>query len=132
MSKSRNGSNQKVSWAQAFRDIVIASMRYGQFPFFGFLALLGMAIWKMPGQDVSRLMFTIVEYLSRGYFMGYVLFGLSTGGWFIHAKRQRALINSEMDRIAKEKSELQQQLLGAKIESSRLNKGKVQTKKEAK
>ncbi len=118
MANVRGGGNGKVGVMQAFRDVAIASMRYGQFPYFILFVILAIAFWRMPGGDVSKMMFLIVEYLRQGYLIGYVLFFGALVGWFYHARYQRRLINPEMDRIAEEKSKLQKKSLGDGVESS--------------
>jgi len=93
-------ANQPSSgpWANAFRDILVASINKGQFP----LAILGLIamslIWRMPPEDVSKLMFRIVDGLERGVLLGYGLALVAIGGWFVHARYQRRVISVELSR----------------------------------
>lgn len=98
--------------------VLIASMSKGQAPLFVVAGLVAMMIWKMPGEDVSKLVFGLVEALERGYFVGYVISVVTTAGWFLHAKYQRKAITSEMQRIADERNRLQDRQTVHVIESS--------------
>ncbi len=108
-----------MTFAQAVRDVLIASMRYAQFPFAMLGLLAGIIIWRMPPDDLSKLLFRLIEDFENGSLLGYALFGLAIIGWFYTVRRQRKLIASEMDRIGEQKSKLQEQLLGNKIQSSK-------------
>lgn len=109
-----------MSASQAIRDVLIASMNKGQFP----LALVGLiiiiSIIKMPPDDVSKLVFSITDMLINGYILGYLLFLVTVISWFIHAKLQRRIFSSEIERMAEEKSTIQQTVLrGNNLKSSK-------------
>ena len=93
-------------------------MSKGQFP----LAIAGLIvivmILKMPGDQVSQLMFTIIEKLERGHLLGYALFVATVVGWFFHARHQRRIIDAEVTRLSNERTRLQRAHLGARVESS--------------
>lgn len=112
----------KFSWANAFRDIVVRSIDRGQFLFVA-LWLMGMVILiKMPGEDVSKMMNAILERLERGELFAYVVNLLVLGGWYFHARWMRKQAAHEFDRIGTEKSRLQDQLTGLKLEGSKARK----------
>jgi hypothetical protein len=124
MAKQRSQSaSRSVSsaWASAFRDIFVASINKGQFPF-AILGLIAMSlIWRMPPQDVSKLVFRILGAVERGALLGYLLAFFAIAGWCIHAKYQRRVISAELDRVAAQRNELQTKNLGAqRIKSSRV------------
>jgi len=117
-SGNRNQRPQKVGIAQSVRDVLIASMNKGQFPL-ALLALITLAVlYKMPGEDVSRLVFTYATDLANNGIIGYVLFGITALSWFVHAKWQRRKINREMARMGREKTKWQEIALGKKLETS--------------
>lgn len=93
-------------------------MSKGQFP----LAICGLIIivmiLKMPGEHVSKLVFTIIDKLEQGYLFGYLLFVGAVVGWFFHARRQRRIIDAEMTRISNERTRLQRAQLGTRVQSS--------------
>jgi len=94
--------------------VLIASMSKGQAPLFVVAGVIALMIWKMPGPDVSKLVFRLVDAFETGYLVGYGLFVFALVGWFLHAKHQRQTIVSEMNRITEERNRLQ----GPDIESS--------------
>jgi hypothetical protein len=110
---------QKVTIAQAVRDVLIASMNKGQFP----LALLVLVIlaflFKMPPDDVSRLAFELFQNIVNGKLLGYILGGGATIGWLGHSKWQRRVLSAEIERISLERNDLQMKLLGDNIRSSK-------------
>ena len=119
---AKGNSNDQVSFWQMVRDVLIVSMNKGQFP----VALIGMVfivmLFKMPGADVSKLMFEILDDLKRGYLAGYGLGSATTIGWFFHAKKQRSMFANEMKRITAERNKIQEAKIGSKLKSS--GKGK--------
>lgn len=97
LSQSANRSSSGP-WATAFRDILVASINKGQFPLaiFGLIAMS--LIWRIPSEDVSTLVFRIVDGLERGVLLGYGLALVALGGWYIHARYQRRVISVELSR----------------------------------
>lgn len=107
-----------MSWAQALRDMVVSAINRGQLPVFGFFLVLLMLFFKMPAEDVSKLVFEILESLRHGELVAYVLLTVACVGWFTHARTMRRLFSAEAERIGREKSALQSRLAGVKFESS--------------
>lgn len=86
----------RFGFAEMLRDVLVASISRGQFPF----ALLGMvtlmAILKMPSADVSRLVFRVVEILSDGQWLGYAFAVLFLLGWAGHV----SVLRHALERVA--------------------------------
>lgn len=115
--KPRKGQ-QSVTWAQAFRDVVIASMNRGQLPILGIIGVVLVLIYRMPEQDVSVLVMEIVSSLKKGEGYAYILEGVTIGGWFLHAKLMRKVFSTEAERIGREKSHAQSKAAGTNFKSS--------------
>lgn len=85
----------QVTWAQAFRDVLVASINKGQF----LVAIVGIIflvmVVKMPEQDVSKLAFKIVEDLKTLHLLGYALFFVTLGFWYLHAQLMRRLLHGK-------------------------------------
>lgn len=113
--RPRNGN---VTWAQTVRDIFVTSINRGQLPVLGMIAVTLLMIWKMPEDAVSALAEEVLHSLQNGDLWGYVLFVLTLGGWYSHAKRMRKMFSNEAERIGTEKSRLQEQLVGRNYKSS--------------
>lgn len=103
------------------RDVLVASINKGQFPI-AVVSLIAMSlIWRMPQSDVGTLVFRIIDDLEDGSLFGYLLAGALAGGWFVHARYQRRVITSEIDRVSQERDHLQRKG-GAAVRSSEAHK----------
>lgn len=100
------------------RDVLVNSMRYGQFPIALVAGIVVVVLVKMPPDDVSRLSFEIVGDLKNFSLLGWVLFFFALVAWYLHQKWQRRIIAAEMERIGAEKSRLQGDRLGKALPSS--------------
>lgn len=99
---------------------MVASINKGQFPFAILGLLLLASIIKMPAEDVSRLVFRLVDGMERDSLLGYLLSVLLLVGWYTHARYQRRIIAGEIERMAAERNMLQSKSLGRqRIKSSR-------------
>lgn len=116
--RGKRPKNGTMSWPQALRDMVVSAINRGQLPLLGFFMLLLMLVFKMPAEDVSRLVFELLQALRHGEFVAYILLVITAGGWFAHARKMRQLFSAEAERIGREKSKLQEQLAGIKFGSS--------------
>ena len=82
--------------------------------------LLLTLIVKMPPEDVSKLVFRLVDGVERGSLLGYLLSLLFLAGWYVHARYQRRVITAEIERMAAERNTLQSKNLGQqRIKSSK-------------
>src|SRR5262245_26218982 len=110
-SLARNGDAQgrqpKFGFAQMLRDVFVASINRGQFLLAIVGLLLALMILKMPPEDVSKLVFRLLESIENGKILGYVLAIILAMGWFWHARWQRRMITDEMHRIGQQRTEAQ-------------------------
>lgn len=121
MDKPRNSGHGQngITWPQMFRDVLIASMNKGQLPLIIVLFVVILTVWKMPSEDVSKLVFFTVDQLINGMLFGYFLFSATLIGWFFHARWQRKRLTSEIERVSMERTKIQEQNLGNQVKSSR-------------
>lgn len=117
-SGARGRGNQKIGPSHAIRDIVIAAMNKGQLLPLGMLGVILLALYRMPAEDVSSLMFGLVDGTASGL-LGWIVAVLSLMGWYAHARFQRRTHADEMKRVGDEKKALHEQLLGDKAVSSK-------------
>ncbi|MEQ1644684.1 MAG: hypothetical protein ABL959_14645, partial [Pyrinomonadaceae bacterium] len=84
-----------VGTAQAVRDIFLAAINKGQF----LTAILGLIllviVWRLPGADLSALVRSVLDSLVAGYLLGYALFVVTLGGWYVHARKMRVMGTTE-------------------------------------
>jgi len=85
----------EVTWAQAFRDIVVASINKGQLPILMVGIIFLVIVVKMPEKDVSKLAFEIVQDLKTLHLLGYALFIVTLGFWYLHAQLMRRLLHGK-------------------------------------
>lgn len=80
----------KVGVAQAVRDVFIASINKGQFPFAVVGAILALLLWRVPEAEIVPLIRWMVETVGTIYYLGYFLFVTTVFAWYFHAQRVRA------------------------------------------
>ena len=116
--RRKNGQSIKIGFWTMVRDVLTSSMSKGLF----LPALLGVIVLvarlKMPADDVSRLAFDVLLALRRGELVGYVLFVIVLIAWPIHSRYQRRLCGREVKRTSDERTKIQEQAIGQKLESS--------------
>ena len=118
MAKPNNNNKTTVSWAQAFRDIIIRAMDRGQLlPVLGFLLFLAF-IWKMPEENVYEFGVLILKGFKDLSLAGWGVSGIVCILWAGHARIMRRKHSSECQRIGNEKSKLQQSTVKTKLGSS--------------
>ncbi|MBZ7499697.1 hypothetical protein FMJ36_17015 [Klebsiella michiganensis] len=116
--KSKSGSNGKVTWAQAVRDMVNRSMSTGQLLPFGIFVLLAIAFWRMPAEGIRETIHEIISGFVGGQLWGWGFSLVLLIGWVSHAKKMRKEFSDEADRIGKEKTGLQQKQTPQKLGTS--------------
>lgn len=106
--KKPKSSSHEVSWPEACRDVLIASMDKGQLPLMFVTLLVLLLVWKTPETVVGELAKTIVQNLKDFYLLGYVLFIITfSGAWYL-LRTLRQMHMDECHRVGMEKTELQQ------------------------
>jgi hypothetical protein len=118
MAKEKNSKTTVNFWA-FLQNVAIHSMNKGQFPLACVAAIILLLIYKLPPQDAARLVDRILNNLTSAKGFAYVLCTFLAGGWAFHARWQRRTISAEMDRIGREKSQLQEQTIGDKLSHSK-------------
>lgn len=107
----------KINFWAALRDVMTHAMDKGQFPLAVVGALLALAIIKMPPEHSTTLLHRILDGLKTIHGASYALNAVLLAGWYFHAKWQRGSISIEMNRIGREKTQLQEKQTGRKLVS---------------
>lgn len=118
MVKRKAKNNNNYNWSRAFRDIVIAAINKGQLPILGIIGIFFVILWRVPPEDLSTILSTVIDHLINGELWAYLLLVLTWGGWFAHAKTMRTNFSLETNRISREKTLLQNQLNNKDFRSS--------------
>ncbi len=116
--RSSSRTNGAVTWAQAFRDIIIAAINRGQLPLLGIIGIAALIIWRMPDTEVAGLARDLLVALKHGEGFAYVVEVATLLGWYAHSKFMRREFSQEFRRIGKEKSDIQSRAAGTKFKSS--------------
>jgi hypothetical protein len=115
---AKQSANHKVTWAEATRDVFVASINKGQFPLAVAGAIVLMILWRMPNESLGKLIFEVVDLFKTRYLIGYALAVIFLGGWFLHSKILRRVTAEELKRVTDERNKLQQAAAGVKLVSS--------------
>lgn len=96
-----------VSWAQACRDVLVASINKGQLPWV-VIGIMGViAALRVPEEALGRLLEKIVEDLHTAHLLGWALSVIATVAWFLHSRYQTRVYSAELERVSEEKTRLQ-------------------------
>ena len=119
MAGKSNSSSKGVSWAEAARDVLIASMNKGQLPVLAVSACVFLMIFRMPSGDVSTLANEIVARLVDWTLVGWGMTLVIAFCWWFQAKQARTEYTAELARIGEQKSRAQDVAAGQKFPGSR-------------
>jgi hypothetical protein len=123
MAKStKNDSRPAVGWPHAFRDILVAAVNRGQFPFFCIFLIFLLLVFKMPSEEAGRLIIDLEHDLRDMHILGWVLELFTLVAWVWLNRRQRRTYRDEINRISEEKSAAQTAELGSALVKSSRNK----------
>ncbi|WP_107689031.1 hypothetical protein [Neisseria wadsworthii] len=120
--KQNNQRKQKnqvaVTWAQAFRDIIITAMNRGQLLLLMVTSIFMLLIWKLESNQAFDLLNNFLEKLKNWSIIGWILWVLTVFGCFILFRKVRTDFSYEMKRVGKEKSKAQEKALQRSLPSS--------------
>lgn len=81
--------NNKVTWAQAVRDVLNTAMNRGQLPLLFILLCCFLVLYRLPQEELSHLVFKIFQGLKDGHLIGYVLAVLILIVWYWDGRKIR-------------------------------------------
>ncbi|EEX3304652.1 hypothetical protein D1V28_000510 [Escherichia coli] len=109
MGKGKSNKNQgQVTWAQAWRDVMIRAMSSGQLIPITISIILMIAAWRLPEVELSRLAFSIVDGFKDHALVGWAASLVLVLAWSAHARLMRRCFSTEAQRIGNEKTKYQQ------------------------
>ncbi|MCX0422091.1 hypothetical protein ODY53_06860 [Aeromonas veronii] len=108
--RAPRATSKNVTWAQAFRDIVVSAMSRGQLIPLGVFIVVLSAVYKMPEEKVYDFAIYFVNGLSNHSLTGYVIAVITCILWGGHVKTIRRSFSDEARRIGLEKTKLQSHL----------------------
>lgn len=115
----KSSSPAKIGFWTMVRDVLIYSMDKGVTHLIIIGALLVILLLKVPPEYIPDLIDRIVKNLANKYFLGYTLWIVSVGGWYLNVRFVLRYKNEEIDRLSAQRNLYQQKCIG-KLESSDL------------
>lgn len=107
--RGKTGKGQgKVTFAQAWRDVMIKAMTTGQLVPITISMVLMIAAWRMPAEELPKLANRIIDGLADNSLVGYILCVVLILAWAWHASVMRRCFSNEARRIGAEKTQHQQ------------------------
>jgi hypothetical protein len=107
-----------VTWAQAFRDIIITAMNRGQLLLLMVTGIFILLIWKLDSKQAFDLLNSFIEKLKDWSIVGWILWGFTVFVCFFLFRKVRTDFSYEMKRVGKEKSKAQEKALQRSLPSS--------------
>ena len=115
----------RVTWAQAFRDLGLRILSTGRFaPLFAFI-LLFTAILKAPNDKIPSIIDTLVTQPLVWCFMGWITAGILLIAALVFFFMMRRMYLNEIDRLKRERDELQEKLTQQTVQHSRFRGGQT-------
>ncbi len=101
---------QKETWAGAFKAIAIRALSYGKFWQVCYATVIGLFVWKLEPNEPTKILQLL---LSSNLFAvgGWVCFTLTVVGGIFSIRFMRARYLEEIERLCKERDQLQEKLL---------------------
>src|SRR5439155_13661010 len=116
----------RVTWAQTFRDLGLRVLSTGRFaPLLAFI-LLFTAILKAPSDKIPEIIKILVEQPLVWCFMGWITSGILLVCSLVLFVTMRRMYLNEIDRVKKERDELQEKLTEQRLQHSRFKGGEME------
>src|SRR5262249_17933936 len=100
------------------RDVFVAQINKGQFPMLIMGTVTSEIIWRLPQEDVSKIIFRLLDAAELKWWAGYGLSLVLTFAWISHSRYQRRLMTGEVTRAGDQKTRMQERALGQRVKSS--------------
>lgn len=121
MKQNKQGKQKNqvpVTWAQAFRDIIITAMNRGPLLLLMVTGTLILLISKLDSNQAFNLLNSFIEKLKDWSIVGWIFWVITVIICFILFRKVRTDFSSEMKRVGKEKSRVQEKALQRTLPSS--------------
>ena len=120
--KLPNSNPYKPNFWGMIQGITIATINKGQFLLFCLFLIIVILIIKAPGASVGELLHNFAGLLREEAILGWIFAFLELMVNIFVIRFQRKTHHDEIERISREKSKLQEELIGRKLHSSKGNK----------
>jgi formate hydrogenlyase subunit 4 len=121
--RSVSSRRNRVTWAQAFRDLGLRVFTSGRFvPLLAFILLFS-AIVKAPSNKMPEIIKTLAERSVVWTFMGWIVAAILLVISIVFFVMMRRVYLDEIDRVKKERDELQEKLINQAVQHSKFKGG---------
>jgi len=107
-------TKQNLNWIQSItypiRDVLLSSLEKGQFIIASLLLLIGMFIWRLPSNELSKVFDSLFSRIENNWLWGWILFVICIFSWYVHYRFNTKTFIKEINRINKEKDSYQRRL----------------------
>lgn len=103
------------------RDVAIHAMNKGQFLAVAFTGLVAFVIWRAPEEFAGHVVSAIFRNLTTLKGVSYSLNFILAVGWVVHLRWVIRSTSEEIDRIGREKTKLQEQLVQRNLSNPNQN-----------
>jgi len=118
-----SNTRKDIGFFRMLRDVLVAQINKGQYP----LLIMGFVsseiVWKLPPDDVSRIVLRLLDAAELERWGGYGLSLMIAFAWFFHSRYQMRLMAGEVARAGDQKTRVQERMLGG---------GRIKSSEEAK
>lgn len=121
--KPDQGPRNGITWAQATRDVLVASISKGQFPWVIFGSIGLVAVFRMQPDAIAKLMTQIVEDFHTLHLLGWASTVIVLVLWAWHIRYTTRIYDAEIERLSDERTALQESMLPGQLSSSRGKSG---------
>lgn len=104
-------------------DTFNTTIAKAQLPTLLFGTIVLILVLKLSSADASSILLKLISVYELHHILGWVLSVIFAFGWYYSLKTTRRIHAEEMDRVTKEKTELQNKINGGKLPSSKENHG---------
>lgn len=115
--RKRSNRNGRNIW-DMITDVAIHVLNKGQVGPATVAALLILVTFRYPDELLPSLVHEVMEYFDNWKLLGWGLSVLTLVVWFVHVRALKRQFSTETARIGKEKSRLQSDAAGRKLNSS--------------
>jgi hypothetical protein len=81
-------TKQNLNWIQSItypiRDVLLSSLEKGQFIIASLLLLIGMFIWRLPSNELSKVFDSLFSRIENNWLWGWILFVICIFSWYVH------------------------------------------------
>lgn len=113
----------KLGWPETVRDVFVTAIDRGQLPALLMGCVLLTVAFRLPPEQLVVFSEKILDRFASGVYVGWGVSLLLLVAWRAHSRYLIKIHSTEIDRIGREKSAIQDRAAGKPFQGSRNGKG---------